>query len=486
MQLMLLLLVPFLMAVFVFLCSLKEKKLKLTSFVLSLFPFLWLIVYWQEALHFSVKMPWIPSLGLEFYLAIDSLSLVFLLLTAIVIPLSLLSCSSEHKETESPLFYGLVLLLEGLLIGFFLARDLLLFTLFFEAMLFPLFLVISLWGGGKREEAAFQFILYMIAGSCLMIVALVALYFASATALGSGTFDMDKLAHIGSNLPQATLLFVIFLLAFAVKTPLFPFHGWLPAAYTEAPFAGSILLAAILSKGGIYGLMRVGLEIFPKQLQEASPILLALAIVGVLWGGLSAWAQSDFKRLIAYSSFSHVNFVLAGLFMFNQEAISGSILQAFNHGVTITGMFLAGGWLAERIGRTTIGPESGLAKYMPMLTWLTLFFALSSIALPGTNNFVGELIILYGLFLKSHGAAFILGLSVILSAMYMLGWIQKSFFSTPSLFKNGWMDIGKKELVLAAPLIFVILLVGIYPSPMLKLTDEASKIVSSSRTMEKR
>lgn len=483
---MLLLCVPFASALLILLFPLKEKRLKAAAVLLSLSTLLWLAVFQGSALGMSTKLSWIPSLSLDLYLSVDALSLVFLILTALVIPFSLLASSGANKETESPLFLSLVLLLQGLLIGFFLARDLLLFTVFFECMLFPLFLIISIWGGTKRDEASFQFILYMIAGSCLMILALVALYFASATALGSGTFDMDKLSKIATSLPQANLLFAIFLLAFAVKTPIFPFHGWLPAAYTEAPFSGSILLAAILSKGGIYGLMRVGLEIFPKQLQEASPLLLILAISGVLWGGLTAWAQSDFKRLIAYSSFSHVNFVLAGLFVYNQEGLSGAVLQSFNHGVTITGLFLSGAWLSERTGRTAIGLDGGLTKYMPMLAWSTLFFALSSVALPGTNNFVGELIILYGLFLKSYGAAFILGLSVILSAMYMLGWMQRSFFGAPSPFKNELKDIGKRELAIAAPLIFVILLVGIYPSPLLKLTTEASKMISSSSTMEKR
>ena len=469
MNLILLLLIPFVQAIFV---SLVRRIPKEGAFIMSLVPLLLLIVLPGDWIGSKVQFPWFEPLSIQFYLSVDSLSLVFLYLTAIVIPFSLLAVPSEINHSK-PIFYALVLVTQGLLFGFFMARDLFLFAIFFEAMLFPLFLIISMWGGDNRERVAFKFILFMIGGSALMILAIIALF------LTSGTLDIGQLSSI-NNIPYASLLFLLFVLAFAVKTPLFPFHGWLPETYTVAPFGGSILLAAVLSKGGIYGLARIGLEIFPEQMRELSPWLLTLALIGVLWGGLAAWVQSDFKRLIAYSSFSHVNFVLAGLFVMNEIAVSGSLLQAFNHGITITSLFLVAGWLKERLGTTSIIGTSGLAKFLPHLCWLTLFFVLASIALPGTNSFIGELLILYGLFLRNAYAAAVLGCGVILSAIYMLRWMQKTYFEAPSFFKESWIDIQKKEFLIALPLIVIILWIGIYPSPMIKLSNDALKMISLS------
>lgn len=463
MHLILLFLIPIILALIILLMrSFPHEALKNTSFVMSLVPLALLI--FLPFLGSAVRVPWFEALSIYFYLSVDSLSLVFLFLTAIVIPFSILVVPSEINHSRC-VFYALVLLTQGLLLGFFMARDLVVFAIFFEAMLFPLFLIIAMWGGQNGESVAFKFILYMIGGSALMILAIVALYFAA------GSFDIGKLSSMGNLSP---LLFLIFVLAFAVKTPLFPFHGWLPDAYTTAPFGGSILLAAVLSKGGIYGLMRIGLEIFPSQMMSYSPWLLTLAIVGVLWGGLAAWVQTDYKRLIAYSSFSHVNFVLAGLFVMNEVAITGSVLQAFNHGITITSLFLVAGWLKERVHFTSTLSLSGLAKFLPYLCWLTLFFVLASIALPGTNSFIGELLILYGLFLKNPYGALILGLGVILSAIYMLRFMQKTYFETPSFFKESWVDIRFKEFLIALPLVLLILWIGIYPAPMIKLSNDAA------------
>jgi len=436
MNLILLFIIPFILAFF-----------RKHHVILSLIPLLFLV--FGVSLDSEFRVPWFPALSLEFYFSVDSLSLLFLYLTAIVIPFSLIIAPKEHS------FAALVFILEGLLFGFFMARDLVLFTIFFEAMLFPLFLILYYWG---RESVAYKFLLYMIAGSALMILGVIALFFTAHT------FDIGALS--GKASPY---IFLLFLLAFAVKTPLFPFHGWLADAYTAAPYAGSILLAAVLSKGGIYGLARIGLEIFPSQFQEYSVWLLPLAIVGVLYAALVAWVQDDYKRLIAYSSLSHVNFVLAGLFVLNEIGITGALLQAFNHGITITALFLVASWLNDRLGTRSISENSGLAKFMPHLAWLTLFFVLASIALPGTSNFVGEILILYGLFLRNTVLAFVLGISIILSAIYMLRFMQKSYFGPPSFFKDAWVDISRKELLMALPLVLLILGIGIYPTPLIEL-----------------
>lgn len=470
--LMILFVTPFVAAFLMFLCS-RMRHLKTFAVILSLLPLAILIYGHAQWIGAKAEYAWLPALSIEFHLSVDDLSLLFLYLTAAIIPISLLA--QQGKDIAMPhVFYGLILILQGLLIGFFTARDLAVFTIFWEAMLLPLYFIIALWGKWQRQYAALKFLIYMIAGSVLMVAAVLGLYFA-AVAGGKGTFNLDLLAKVSEGVPYAKWLAAIFLLAFAVKTPLFPFHGWLPDAYYEAPVSGTILLSALLSKAGIYGILRVGMELFPTFLKEWSPLLLGLSIAGVLYGGMAAWMQKDFKRLIAYSSFSHVNFILAGLFVWTQTAHSGAILQALNHGVTIAALFLVAGWLEERLGSTSMEAGSGLAKYFPKLCWVTLIFVLSSVALPGTNNFIGELMILYGLFGQHPWLTAVLGLSVILSVIYMLRWMQKVYFEVPVPYQPSWTDIRGREVLIALPLIFLILWIGIYPSPILKRTGPAAE-----------
>lgn len=463
--------------------SVSGKNMKSLAVSLSLIPLLILLGFGLN--HWVgdwVKYPWLPALSIEFYLTVDSLSLLFLLLTAVVIPISLFAGRSEDLHSPQT-FYGFVLLLQGLLIGFFTARDLVLFTIFWEAMLFPIYFIMTLWGKTQRRIAALRFLIYMIAGSSLMVAAVLALYFASASE-GIGTFNMDALAGIASQSPHAFWICAIFVLAFSVKTPLFPFHAWLPDAYYQASISGTILLSALLSKAGIYGFLRIGLGLFPDLMREWSPLLLGLAITGVLYGGLAAWMQSDYKRLLAYSSFSHVNFILVGIFVWSQVAHEGAILQALNHGITIAGLFLVAGWLEERVESTAMGPFSGLAKFFPHLCWLTLIFVLSSVALPGTNNFIGEILILFGLFGPHPWLTFVLGLSVILSVIYMLRWMQQVYFGKPKAnFSNLFHDIGMRELFIALPLVALIFWMGIYPDPVLK---QLAPIVNSDISIDKK
>lgn len=458
---------PFIAAALIaFLRNVSGRLLKGICLTLSLIPLLMLCLQTSDWIGADINYPWMPALSINFHLHVDALSLLFLFLTAIVIPVSIASVNARqlpHPHT----FFSLIFFLEGLLFGFFTARDLALFTILWEAMLIPLYFLITAWGGTERRTAALKFLIYMIAGSVLMVVSVLALYFASG-----GTFNLDALAKTASSLPHVTWIFAIFLIAFAVKTPLFPFHAWLPDAYCQAPTAGTILLSAILSKAGVYGILRIGMELFSEQMKMSSPLLLGLAIAGVFYGGLAAWMQTDFKRLIAYSSLSHINFVLAGLFVWESPAHSGAVLQALNHGVTIAALFLVSGWLEERLGSTSMKSVSGLAQFLPTLCWLTLFFVLSSVALPGTNNFVGELMILFGLFKEHPFVTAFLALTVILSVIYMLRWMQKVYFEAPSFFQNRWIDIHSKELLYALPLIALILWIGIYPEPVLNIISK--------------
>ena len=457
-----------------------RKHMQPFAVAFSMLPLFLLILFGVQGwIGEEVRYMWIPSLSIEFYLKVDSLSLLFLYLTALIIPISLLIVRSENLLFPH-LFYSLVLLLQGLLIGFFTARDLVLFAIFWEAMLFPLYFLITVWGKGERRAAALKFLIYMISGSSLMIAAVLALY------LASGTFNLDLLSKVASQIPHAAWICAIFVLAFSVKTPLFPFHGWLPDAYYQAPTSSSILLAALLSKAGIYGFLRVGLPLFPEIIKEWSPLLLGLAIAGVLYGGLAAWMQSDYKRLIAYSSFSHVNFILVGLLVWNQTAHEGAILQAINHGITVTGLFMVAGWLEERVDSTALGPFSGMAYFFPHLCWLTMLFVLSSVALPGTNNFIGELLILFGLFEQHPWLTFVLGLTVILSVVYMLRWMQHVYFETPkAAFRQPIGDIKMKELLIALPLVILIFWMGIYPNPVLKQVVSAEQQLMNGKQGER-
>lgn len=478
-NLMLLFTIPFLASLLVLIFPVwSGKLLQKIAITLSFIPLIILIVGHSSWIGSHIEYPWIPSLAIEFHLSIDPLTLVFLYLTAFIIPISLLA-SIDTVPHHPNTFYALVLLLEGLLIGFFTARDLVLFTLFWESMLLPLYFMIVLWGGKEKEKAALKFIVYMIAGSALLISAVLALYLSSANTSADSSFNFEVLAKTAESNPYAAWLAAIFLLAFCVKTPLFPFHAWLPDAYCQASTTGTILLSAILSKAGIYGILRISMEFFPTYMQMWSPILLGFAIAGVIYGAFAAWTQSDFKRLLAYSSFSHVNFVLVGVFVISQTAQSGAILQALNHGVTIAALFLVAGWLEQRISSTSIGLYHGLAKYLPQLCWVTLFFVCASVALPGTNNFVGEVIILFGLFEDNPWLAALLATSVVLSVIYMLRWMQKVYFEMPSPRHALWHDMTTKELLIAMPLIAVILWIGIYPAPLLnQIKPAAEKIVS--------
>lgn len=475
-KLMWLFLVPLLGSLFTFVSSsILGNQVRRVAIAISLVPLVMLLVFGVNGwVGNQVSFPWVSPLGIHFDLKMDSLALLFVALTAVLIPITL--CSVKNEGLVSPhAFYGFVLLLEALLIGFFTAYDLALFVIFWEAMLFPIYFIITMWGKRECQAAALKFLVYMIAGSFLLVAALLALY------VSAGSFDLAVLAKSAGSSPYAKIICAVFILAFAVKTPLFPFHAWLPETYYEASTPGTILLSSLLSKAGIFGFLRVSLELFPDLMKEWSPFLLGWAIAGVLYGGLAAWMQNDYKRLLAYSSFSHVNFVLAGLFVVNQTAHEGAALQALNHGVTIAALFLVAGWLEDRLGNSAIGPVKGVAKFFPQLCWLTMIFVLSSVALPGTNNFIGELLILFGVFDEHPILAFLLGLSVILSVMYMLRWMQNVYFSTPlSYFQSTLGDIKFKEYWVALPLVALVFWIGLYPAPLLnQVADIFSKVVEA-------
>ena len=438
-------------------CS--NNTLKYAAALLSALPFLMLLTQ-KVYIGSSIEQTWFHALNIQFDLKIDSLALIFLYLTSLIIPISIMSINPENLQKPFYL-YIFIFILQLCLMIFFMARDLVVFTVFWEAMLLPLYFIIAIWGKENREKTAFKFLLYMIAGSVLMVIGVISLF------LATDTFNIDQIATTSKTLAHSKWILFVFLLAFSVKTPLFPFHAWLPDTYANAPIAGTILLSALLSKAGIYGIIRIGFEIFPIEIQEWSPYLITLSVAGVFYGGFAAWKQIDFKRLIAYSSLSHVNFILTALFIWNQNSHIGAILQVINHSITITALFLSISWLEIRVKTTNMHGISGLAKYFPKLCWLTLFFVLSSVALPGLNNFIGEFLIFFGILTVNPWLAAGLGLSIVLSVIYMLRFMQKVFFGPPCFYQNGWNDISRKEIFISIPLIILTLVIGIYPKPFL-------------------
>ena len=443
-------------------CQIQYRKEIAFLFSLST---LFILVYSGTSIFYQdINIPWFKALSIDFHLKVDHLSLLFLYLTAIIFPIVILSVKSREDSSS---LYGLILALQTFLVIFFTARDLVVFTLFWEATLLPIYFILTMFGGEGRKMAALKFIVYMIAGSFLLIVAVLSLYFSAASQLGTGSFNLDVLKNIADALPQATLLFTIFLLAFAVKTPLFPFHAWLPNAYTEATTAGTIILSAVLSKMGIYGMFRIGSEFFPSHIQAVAVYALPLAIFSVLYGAIAAWMQKDYKRLIAYSSFSHVNFIVAGFFVPSLIGHTGALLQVLNHGVIITGLFLVASFLEDRIQTKALYAHRGLAKYLPRLCWLTLVFILASVSLPGTNNFIGELLIFIGIFAVHPWYTPVLGLSIILSVVYSLRYMELNFFGKDVKEPPSFSDIGAKEMLIVAPLVIIIFLIGIYPQIIL-------------------
>lgn len=430
---------------------LRNKALAVFFSLIPLFLLLFGSFSYFEGSHYA----WFPPLSIDFSLKIDNLSLIFLYLTAIVIPIAII--------ISKPPLYALILFLQGLLIGFFTAGDLVFFTIFWEAMLLPLYFLMNLGNKPEKYTASLKFLIYMFAGSVLMVVSLIAIY------LENHTFDIASLGGVAENHPFSVVVFTLFALAFAVKTPLFPFHAWLPETYDQAPTSGTILLSALLSKAGIYGFIRVGAGLFPKAMALYSFPLTALAIFGALYGGIAAYRQSNFKKIIAYSSFSHVNFILAGIFIGTDTALNGAVLQSFNHGIIITGLFLVSGWLEMRLNSTSIYSAGGMAKYFPRLCWLTLIFALASVALPSTNGFIGELLILLGIFSVSKWLAATLALSVIIGAAYMLRYMQTLYFNAATRLPLNQYDIDLKSILIALPLVLIIFWIGVYPSTLLNL-----------------
>src|SRR5262245_33969069 len=418
------------------------------------------------------QRPWMPSFGISYHLGIDGISLLLVMLTTFLMPIVLLS-AWHYIESRWKEFAVTMLLLETGMVGVFVALDLFLFYIFWEAMLIPMYLIIGIWGGPSRVYAAIKFILYTLGGSLLMLVAILALYFQHGSATGNYTFDLPVLAQfvLPAGLGQ-NLLFLVFALAFAIKVPMFPFHTWLPDAHTEAPTPGSVILAGVLLKMGTYGFLRFCLPLFPQASLTFAPWMFALAVVGIIYGAWVSTIQRDLKRLVAYSSVSHLGFVVLGLFTLTPQGMVGGLIQMINHGLSTGALFLVVGMLYERRHTRLIAEFGGLWKVVPAMGVLFLIVCLSSVGLPGLNGFVGEFLILLGAFQADRLAAVIAATGVIFAAVYLLWMYQRVIFGVVTKDVNLRLpDLSVREWAILLPILALIVWIGVYPSSFTGLTE---------------
>ncbi len=451
----------------------------LVTFGITLFLWLWFDPSASAPeFQFVERHPWIPAFGIDYYLAIDGISLLLIVLTGFLTPVALLSSwESVHKKVKE--FCIFMLLLEAAMIGVFCALDLFLFYVFWDFMLIPMYFLIGIWGYERRIYAAVKFMLYTMAGSVLMLVAIIGLSWLHQEATGAYSFDLLKLYEL--QIPSSTQywFFLAFAVAFAIKVPLFPFHTWLPDAHVEAPTPGSVILAGVLLKMGTYGFVRFAFPLFPEAASYFAPLLATLAVIAIVYGALVAMVQPDMKKLVAYSSVSHMGFVVLGITAMNLQGMQGAVYQMLAHGISTGGLFCIVGMLSDRRHTRLISEFGGLKKVAPQLTAAFLIITLASIGLPGTNGFVGEFLIMLGAFRWDARFVVVAGLGVILSAVYMLWMFQRVYFGPVTHDENRTLpDLTPREWAIVGPLAAIAIVMGVLPTLFLKpMESSVSRIV---------
>ncbi len=445
-----------------------------SAFIYSLIPLamsLYLFALFDPArasYQFVERHAWIPQFGISYHLGIDGISLFLVILTTLLTTLSILYSGGGDIEVRPREFCFMMLILETGLLGALLAVDLFLFYVFWEVMLVPMYLLIGIWGHGRKIYATFKFVLFTMLGSLLMLVAILYLAGAARAQLGHLTFDLPDLYRVSLPPTVARWLFAAFALAFAIKVPMWPVHTWLPDAHTEAPTAGSVILAGIMLKMGAYGFVRFAIPLFPEVAIQAAPLFLALAVIGIVYGALVAMVQPNLKRLIAYSSVSHLGFVMLGVFAFDPQGLQGALYQMLNHGVSTGALFLLVGMIYLRRHTFEITEFGGLWNSVPMYAAVFMVVMLSSIGLPGLNGFVGEFLILLGAFLHSERVAWVAVSGLVLGALYMMWAYERVMWGPITKSINATLkDLTAREIAVIAPLIALILLMGLYPRPLL-------------------
>lgn len=473
-----------------FLNSEKKNLIRIVSVASSILTFvISLLLYFRfddtiEGFQFYMSVEWIKSFGIGYTLGIDGISLLLIMITTLLTPIAIISSwSSVQKSIKG--YYVMLLLLEVGMLGVFSSLDLFLFYIFWEIILIPMYFIIGLWGGENRIYASVKFFIYTMFGSLLMLVAIIWLINAIA-GLNGGVYsaNMLRLFDLSPDLAREVQiwLFLAFALSFLIKVPLFPFHTWLPDAHTEAPTAGSVILAGVLLKMGTYGLIRFCIMLFPEAAMYFTPAISILAVIGIIYGALVSMVQTDVKRLVAYSSVSHMGFVVLGIFALNQESMQGAVIQMINHGLSTGALFLLVGMIYDRRHTRKISEFGGLAKQIPVFSAIFMIVMLSSIGLPGLNGFIGEFLILIGAFKSTFLAniwySIFAATGVILSAVYMLWMYQRVIFGKLTNPANKELhDLNKREIGILIPIILFIVWIGVYPSMFLNKSEKSVKMV---------
>ena len=462
----------------------RESVVRWLALATSLATFAATLLLWARfdstvaGYQFEERVAWIPAFGIQYLIGIDGISLLLIVLTGFLTPLALLSSwESVHKNVKAFSFF--ILALETAMIGVFASIDLFLFYVFWDAMLIPMYFLIGIWGYERRVYAAVKFILYTMAGSVLMLVAIIALAWAYAAANGNTwSFDLMELQTLTLSRTMETWCFLAFAVAFAIKVPLFPFHTWLPDAHVEAPTAGSVILAGVLLKMGTYGLLRFAFPLFPQAALDFAPVIAVLAVVGIIYGALVAMVQPDMKKLVAYSSVSHLGFVVLGLCAMNVQGVQGAVYQMLNHGVSTGGLFMLVGMLSDRRHTRLISEYGGLKGVVPRFVAVFLLITLSSIALPGLNGFVGEFLILLGAFRWDKWLTVFAASGVILSAVYMLWMFQRVNYGPVTEKNRNLPDLTPREWALMVPTVAMAIVMGVAPGFFMKpMTVSVNRIL---------
>jgi NADH-quinone oxidoreductase subunit M len=472
-ELTLLLAIPVIGALALLLFSRRQRQLLFAvALSASLVNFLWSLNILGQfdgtkgEMQLIERVPWMPYYGIEYAVGIDGISLFLILLTTLLMPIAILASWSVHDKVKEYLFF--MLLLESGMLGAFVALDLFLFYVFWEVMLVPMYFLIGVWGGARRIYAALKFVVYTMAGSLLMLVAIIYLATRHAEVTQVLTFNLLELYNLHLPAQEQAWLFFAFALSFAIKVPIFPFHTWLPDAHVEAPTAGSVILAGILLKLGTYGFVRFAIPLFPDAALAAAPVFIALAVIGIIYGAVVAMMQTDIKKLVAYSSVSHLGFCMLGLFALNLQGVQGSIYQMLNHGLSTGALFLLVGMIYDRRHTRLIEDFGGLWKQLPVFSALLLIVTFSSIGLPGLNGFVGEFLILLGAFNVTPGWTAAAATGVILGAIYMLWAYRRVIFGPLTHPENEKLkDLNGREILILVPILALIVVMGIYPAPFL-------------------
>ena len=439
----------------------------------------------DAGLQFATRLPWIADWGVHYHVGLDGMNVLLVLLTAFLGPLVVAGAFTAIQK-DARLFYAMVLLIQFTMIGTFLAQDLFLFYLFWEAMMIPMFLIIGIWGGERRVYATLKFVLYTAFGSILMLAALIYLVYALRQTTGISSFAFSDLYRAELPLPVQQILLAAFALSFAIKVPVVPLHTWLPDAHVEAPTAGSVILAGVLLKMGTYGFMKLGFPLFPDATREATTLIMALAVLSIIYGACLALVQTDIKKIIAYSSISHLGYVMLGLASLDILAIQGAIVQMVSHGLTAAGLFLMVGMIYERCHSRELAAYGGLAKVIPVYAVFFTILTLASVGLPTTSGFTGEFLVLLGAFGASwqayqQGAILPLALAVgavagvILGALYMLWFAQRFLFGAPKAPHAMPSDLGLREQAILACLVAAIFALGLFPAEPLRKTELAAR-----------